>query len=831
MAKRKDKNSSADGSAVQLQLPFLSDTLRECQQLRSELAALRSGYEAIRRENARLREEIAGLKNGRDLQPGAQRNGPKDKDLYTRAHQVGTDTDKLKLLRKLFYGRQDVYAERGKTRDARGKWPYWPARKHDWSIPHKSTKGAKSKCPLVCPALPFDDQALRDHLAGRRTIGIYALLPEETCRFLAHDFDKGDWKVDVLAFIATCDTMNVPAHLERSQSGNGAHVWIFFDAPISASVARRLGSYLITKTNERFYVHLESHDRMFPNQDTMPEGGFGNLIALPLQREASKLGNSVFVDRDFCPYEDQWGYLKSIQPMASGEVCALVETIPQESLISLPEPSDDESSNEPWKQKPSGPSRDPLLKGTIPGQANVVLSNMVYLDKAGFSSSAQNRIMSIAAFQNPKFYKHQAMRLSTYNIPRIISCAESLSKHISLPRGCLDDLLALLRANGIATNLQDERFMGMPIDARFTGELRPEQEAAAQAILGQDIGILSGTTGFGKTVVSAYVMAQRGVNTLVVVETKALLHQWKERLQQFLDLPDGCIGQISGGKKKPSKIIDIATVQSLFRKGVVADVVAEYGQLVVDECHHISAFSFESVVKRAKAKYVLGLTATPVRKDGDQPIFMMQCGPIVYKDSRKLQERHPGVNHVVIPRETGFDGDLLGDKENFQEMCAVLASDAGRNDLIVEDILKTIKEKRSPLAITERIDHLELLAERLQGFARNVLVLRGGMTEKEMKEWRARLQEIGDDEERIILAIGKCAGEGFDDPRLDTLFLMLPISFHGRVEQYVGRMHREHEGKTEVRIYDYVDSGHRMLRAMYRRRATKYRKIGYEILS
>jgi superfamily II DNA or RNA helicase len=824
------KHILTDENAVQLPLPLISGALEECQRLRKELDIWQSSCTIAREENARLREENASLKVLLDCQPNPQRRIPKAEEAQSsKTYQNERQADHLALLRKLFYGRQDVYAERGKTRDAQGRWPYWPARKHDWSISHKSTRGAKSKCSSVCPTLPMNDRAFEDHLEGKRTIGIYVLLADETCHFLVHDFDKENWKEDVLAFLATCDDLQVPAYLERSQSGNGAHVWIFSDGPIPASQARKLGSYLITKTNEEYYLGLESHDRMFPNQDTMPGGGFGNLIALPLQMEASKAGNSLFVDRTFQPYADQWEYLRSIAPMRTKDVHSLLRTISQESLVSLPEPSDDETSIEPWKQNPSGPSRDPILRGAIPNRVSLILGNMIYLGKTGFASSSLNKIMSIAAFQNPKFYRHQAMRLSTYNIPRIITCADNLSKYVQLPRGCLDDLVGLLTANNIEIELRDERFMGMPVEVRFIGTLRPEQAIAAQAVLDKDVGILSGTTGFGKTVVSAYVIAKRKVNTLVVVETKALLHQWQDKLRQFLNLPAESIGQIGGGKKKPSNIVDVATIQSLIHKGVVADVVAQYGQLIVDECHHISALTFESVVKQAKAKYVLGLTATPVRKDGDQPIFMMQCGQIVFKDTRKLEERHPGVSHVVIPRETRFQGPSLDARQNFQELCAALAADARRNDLIIDDILKALDEKRSPLAITERIDHLDTLAARLQGFAKNIFVLRGGMSEKEMRELRARLHSIPTDEERLILASGKCVGEGFDDPRLDTLFLMLPISWHGKVEQYVGRMHREHQGKTEVQIYDYVDSGHSQLKNMYKRRATKYKKIGYEI--
>ena len=831
MSNRRRQKSQVNDGTLQLPLPLLSDALEECQRLRAQVDLLRQNDAPQQQELIRLRRENASLKAQLGRQSETSPAGWVRESQPNQSTQSCKQPDRVKLLRNLFYGRQDVYSERGKNKNEKGKWTYWPARHHDWSIPHKSVKGIKSKCSMVCPLLPLADQVIEDHLAGRRTIGIYPLLQDETCRLLAHDFDKGDWMNDVLAFLQTCDDLGVPAHLERSQSGNGAHVWIFFDASISASQARALGSYLITKTNERFYLDLESHDRMFPSQDTMPAGNFGNLIALPLQAEPSRSGNSLFVDRTFQPYNDQWDYLNSIVPMRVADVQALVESIPQQSLISLPEPSEDEASDEPWKQKPSGPSYSPILMGAIPSKGTVVLSNMIYLDKTGFASSAVNRIMSIAAFQNPKFYRHQAMRLSTYNIPRIIRCADNLSQHIALPRGCLTDLLAVLRANNIEIDLKDERFSGMPIDVTFSGVLRPEQTTAAKTILAKDIGILCGTTGFGKTVVSAYVIGQRKVNTLVVVETKALLHQWKERLQQFLSLSKGAVGQIGGGKKKPSHIVDIATVQSLIRKGTVADVVAEYGQIIIDECHHISAFSFESVIKQAKAKYVLGLTATPVRKDGDQSIFMMQCGPIVFKDTRKLQERHPGVSHVVIPRETSFQAPALSEKENFQELCAALAADTKRNDLIIEDILNAVNEKRSPLVIAERIDHLEIIAERLAGAVKNVLIIRGGMSDKKMKALHAKLESIPDDEERIILASGKCVGEGFDDPRLDTLFLMMPISWRGKVEQYVGRMHREHANKTEVLIYDYVDSSNSQLKSMYRRRAAKYRKIGYEIRS
>ena len=486
-------------------------------------------------------------------------------------------------------------------------------------------------------------------------LGVYPMLPDETCWFLAADFDKKSWMQDVAAFRDTARAKGVPVAIERSRSGNGAHAWIFFTEPVAAADARRLGALLVTATMDRCPdIGFNSYDRFFPSQDTMPAGGFGNLIALPLQSRPRENGNSVFVDDDFRPYEDQWAYLSTIGRLSRGELMSIVaEAAATGQIIGVRLPSTEED-DEPWAAPPSRRSKEPPIEGVLPDSVEVVLGNQVYIDRSKLPPALVNRIARLAAFQNPEFYAAQAMRLPTFGKPRVISCAELFSKHVALPRGCLDDLLGLLGDTGIAAELRDERQQGRPIGTRFLGELTPEQAEAAAALLKHETGVLAATTAFGKTVVAAKMIAARDRNTLVLVHRRQLLEQWVARLQAFLDIPPNSVGVIHGGKKKPTGIIDIALMQSLVRRGVVSDLVADYGHVVVDECHHLSAVGFEAIARAAKARYVLGLSATVTRKDGHHPIIFMQCGPVRHRvDARKQAAARP-FDHKVIFRRTEF---------------------------------------------------------------------------------------------------------------------------------------------------------------------------------
>jgi len=379
----------------------------------------------------------------------------------------------------------------------------------------------------------------------------------------------------------------------------------------------------------------------------------------------------------------------------------------------------------------------------------------------------------------------------------------------------------------ISFEIIDECFPGNPIDVTFCGELSDLQYSAGLALMPHDNGILSAATAFGKTVLAAWLISMRKVNTLVLVHRRQLMDQWKERLATFLNISPKSIGQIGGGKDKPSGIIDVGIIQSLSRKGVVKDIVAEYGHIIVDECHHISAFSFEQVLKQAKAKFVLGLTATPVRKDGHHPIVIMQCGPIRFRVDAKNQAKIRPFNHVVIPRFTNLEIPIAVKNLEIQDVYASLITDEERNNMIFDDLLKALDEGRSPILLTERTTHVEYFAERLKGFAKNVIVLRGGMGKKQRKALSDQIAGIPDNEERILIATGRYIGEGFDDSRLDTLFLVMPISWHGTLQQYAGRLHRLHENKRTVQVYDYVDSHVPMLQRMYEKRQKGYRRMGY----
>ena len=463
---------------------------------------------------------------------------------------------------------------------------------------------------------------------------------------------------------------------------------------------------------------------------------------------------------------------------------------------------------------------------------DIVLANQVYVRKEGLPPVLKNKLICLAAFQNPEFYKAQAMRFPTFDKPRIVHCCEDFPKHIGLPRGCLEDATELLHSLGIQVRIVDERFGGVQVKAEFVGALRPEQQAAADALLEHDTGVLAASTAFGKTVVATYLIAKRSVNTLILVHLKELLYQWIARLNTFLDVSANDIGQIGGGKHKPTGIIDVATIQSLGRKGVVNDIVAKYGHLVVDECHHISARSFEIVARQCKAKYVTGLSATVTRKDGHHPIIFMNCGPVRHKVDDKKQAAARPFAHKVIVRKTNFQIPASFEADRYtaiHEIYKSLLQSDERNQMIVTDVMSAIKNNRFPVILTERKQHLETLKSLLENKIQNLIIMKGGMGKKQRQAALNALESLPDDAEKAVLATGRYLGEGFDDERLDTLFLTLPISWRGTLNQYAGRLHRIYDSKKEVVIYDYVDLDVPVLARMYDRRIKGYRSIGYEI--
>jgi superfamily II DNA or RNA helicase len=753
---------------------------------------------------------------------GSERTSP-------RASPPAAAAEKVTLFRGLFRGRDDVFAKLwvNPRTDRKG---YAPACANEW------VRGVCDKPRVKCGEcpnqafIPISDQVVLDHLQGRHVIGVYPLLEDDTCWFLAADFDEESWADDVAAFIETSRTVGLPAAVERSRSGNGAHVWFFFAAPVAAAAARRMGCYLITETmSRRHQLAMASYDRLFPNQDTLPRGGFGNLIALPLQREARERGNAVFVDDCLAAHADQWAYLASLSRIAPTTVEAIArEAVARGQVIGLRIASTgEEEGATPWESLPSRRPRPARIEEPLPSEVRAVLAQRIFIEKAGLPSAFLNQIKRLAAFQNPEFYKRQKMRLSTALTPRVIACAEEHPQHVALPRGSVGDLRDLLAEHGVGLRLDDQRVLGESLKARFDGHLIEVQERAAKSLHASDLGVFVAPPGVGKTVVGTYLAATRGRSTLVLVHRKPLLDQWVGQLSLFLGLPPKAIGQIGGGRRTPTGRLDVAMLQSLVRDGVVDDIVAAYGHVIVDECHHVPAASFERVMGEVKARYITGLTATPYRRDGHQPIIHMQCGPVRFAIDPKSEAARRPFEHRLICRETTFRAGGLGSEASIQELYAAIAADGRRNELILNDVIGALEQGRSPILLTERRDHLECFAARLRGFARHLVVLQGGVTAKARRAAKAQLAAIPRDEERLILATGRYIGEGFDDARLDTLFLAMPVSWKGTLVQYTGRLHRLSPGKTEVRIYDYVDSAIPLLARMFQRRLRGYRAIGY----
>lgn len=629
-------------------------------------------------------EAIHAVRSGHaPADSGSEKSGAAAADsVSSDSAAVTTDSRaaaKYTLFRSLFRGREDVYARRFWSSNT-GKTGYAPVCANRWNNALCDMKLHKCRdCPNhSCPKLT--DAVLRDHMLGedrhgRDVIGVYPMLDDSTVWFLAADFDGGNWQKDADAFRAACRSAGLTPAVERSRSGEGAHVWLFFEEPVSARDARRLGMGLLASAMQiRHEISLSSYDRLFPSQDYMPKGGFGNLIALPFQGRARAAGNSMFVDDAWQPYPDQWAFLSTLTRIS-------VEQL-EDLLVRFG--AADQETGAAMLSAPAPISKTRAGSIDFPKTARLILRNGVYVPKDGLSQGAMAAVRRIAAFHNPEFHKRQNARLSVYNTPAMIDCGAEDDKYILLPRGCLDQVTALFAAHGASCTVQDERNSGLQISAEFTGELRLDQAAALEDLLAHDTGVLAAATAFGKTVVSAAAIARRKVNTLVLVHTTTLLDQWKRALEKYLDFEgfpaDDCIGQIGAGRNTRTGKVDIATMQSLVSRDEheVKGFAADYGMVICDECHHIGAANFERILKRVEAKYVYGLSATPDRADGLERIVYMQCGPVRHKVDAKKHLESRGLSGVVIPRITR----TCLQEDDFQQQCSALAADEDRNDLI-----------------------------------------------------------------------------------------------------------------------------------------------------
>lgn len=730
---------------------------------------LEEKYQALLNENNLLKKQLEHY-----LKILFQNNLlPKDTVVNAKSNLMNSGTTKQEIIKKrlaiyqsLFRGREDVYALRWTKDDKAGYSP---------------TKNSQGEFASLTKEVLFS------HLSGKLTVGLYPMLPDNSCFFLAFDFDKRNWQEDVSVFIQVLEKYQLHGMFEISQSGEGCHIWLFFSEKVPASLARNMGNILLmVAAYLRGKNGLPTFDRMFPTQDSISENGLGNLIALPLQGEKRKSGRTVFVDQHFQLIEDQWSHLENITRYSLQEVQNIIENASTESPTQV-----------------------------IHEGAEAVLREGLYIPKYLLTPTVTEKVTALCTVSNPEYFKAKYLRLSTDRIPsRIKAYSESQNTFI-FPRGKAEEVLKEL---GQHLSIKDMREYGKPLEVEFLASLFAQQQEALDHLKAVNCGVLSATTGFGKTVVAAALIAERKVNTLILVHRNQLIDQWKMALTSFLSIEETQVGQIGGGKNKPTGQIDIATIQSIRHKGLEH----QYGQILVDECHHISAYSFEEILKRQRSAYVHGLTATPVRKDGLHPLMFMQCGPVVYKIDAKQQATIRQFHHLLHPRHTNFKG-----KGDEKDMIDQLIHDEHRNEMIFNDVLTALDQKRNPLVLTERVEHLHILVSKLKSFTKNIIILTGALSKKELKQQFQKLANMPDHEERIILATGKYAGEGFDNPRLDTIFLTMPVSWKGTLAQYVGRLHRAYEGKESVEVYDYVDHKEEAFMKMYEKRLKGYKSLGY----
>ncbi len=733
---------------------------------------------------------------------------------------------KVALFAGLFRGREEVFPRRWE-KPGKGRSGWAPRCSNEWV--HGVCAKPRVKCGecLHQAFVPPTESELLAHLQGRHVMGVYPLLADDTCRLLAIDLDGGSWQADVAALREVCRELGVPPAVERSRSGDGAHLWFFFTAPVSAGLARRFGLILLTEAMGRCStLGMASYDRLFPSQDTLPRGGFGNLIALPLQREARKRGNSMFLDDQLEPHGDQWSYLESIARIEPGRLQSLVDEADGAGQV-LGAAGEQVDPRAPWRAARSLSSR--LAAAEIPDALTATLAQRLYVRTEGLPAALLDAMRRLATFSNPLFLERQRLRISTARTPRVIACFEQHGDFLVLPRGTLAPLREMLTGLEIRLHLADERSDGVTLDTSFTGELRDIQAAAAREMLAHELGVLCAPPGMGKTVIAANLIAARGRSTLVVVHSKPLLEQWVLRLTQFLDFDVKDIGIIGAGKNKPKGRLDVATVQSLARRESLQELLASYGHIVVDECHHVPAVTAEQVLQSAPARFVTGLTATPYRRDGHHPIIAMQCGPIRHEIDRHATEPGAQLSLRIVRRETSFDPAVLPTDAGIQEIYGALATDERRAEMIARDTIKLTGEGRSPIVLTERREHLHRLASRLRGHIPALIELHGDMRPRARRAAIEQLATTSADTARVVLATGRYIGEGFDDARLDTLLLAMPIAWKGTVVQYAGRLHRPHPGKHDALVYDYVDAEVPVLRRMFAKRLKTYTTLGYAL--
>ncbi len=736
-----------------------------------------------------------------------------------------TPEKKAELFHRLFAVRTSVYPKLWVNTKSNQKG-YSPACSNEW------VRGICEKPRIKCSECtkqkfpPLDLHAVMSHLRGEQTIGTYAIREDDTCIFLAADFDGPGWSTDAIAYKEAALSLGIEVHLERSRSGNGAHGWIFFGEPISASKARRLGTLIVSKT---IALHpglkLSTYDRFFPNQDTLPKGGFGNLIALPLQKIPRGNKNTVFIDSALEPFPDQWEYLAKAKRHRLAEIESVLKSFIPEKVGSKEDDNVEFALSCDEKALDLIPAA--VTKGAFKETARFELGNHVQINTLEMPAALVAALKRLATFPNPEFYHKQNLRFPTYQIPRFIFCGETHPEKLHLPRGVLNEAIRIIKKAGGKVALSDKRPSFPSTTFAFHGTLTVSQIEAVSAMQETEWGVLSATPGSGKTVMGCNLIAERQVRTLILAHRRPLIEQWRERIMEFLKLGKKEIGVLSSGKPMESYPVVLGMIQSLVKNPDAEAILSQYGQLIIDECHHVPAASFESVLKLCRARYILGLTATPKRKDGLERILFMQCGPIRHE----IKGEEHSMEKRVILSPTPFRMIHPSDRPPIHLLWEAMIQDSNRNRMIVSDIIAAVRERRFCLVLSDRKDHLSTLQRLITESGSDIPLFHFESVQGKKSRLALMLQLEEHCQKQspfILLSTSTLIGEGFDLPRLDTLFLTMPLSFKGRLIQYAGRLHRSAPGKTNVIIYDYHEPGNGLSAHMLKSRLKAYRQLGYQ---
>lgn len=830
------------------------------QQYSDTIKSLQSRIQALEDENRLLKERLeeAGVSYA-DIVSGDAEGVVElyDPDQGARIKKFDV-TDKIAsdFFMMFCRGRKDVYDLRY-TNPKTGKNGYYSQCFNRWDRGcHIQKKdGVRCKNCELRAYKPVTLPLIKAHMNGtdpngNDVVAIYPMLENNLCQLLVFDFDnhaKGaeqedyaniddGWKEEINALRRICKNLDVDAVVERSRSGRGAHLWIFFKEMVPARLARRFGFALLEKGAES--VNLKSfkyYDRMIPTQDALPEGGLGNVIALPLQGMALKSGNSAFIDENWNAYEDQLNVLAGTRRLTRQGI---------EDYLSLwystGSTSEDNGTDAPWDKNSE------IEAGSVKGVVRIVLADRIYIDSTGMSNKTKRQLRRMATFSNKQYFQNQAMDMPNYDESRFIYLGSDEGKYIVLPRGLREEILKKFDNAGISYKIEDKRTKGQELNISFRGELRESQIPAVETMLENETGILHAATAFGKTVVCCDMIARRGISTLILVDRADLMNQWIKRLEEFLDIDEelpeyqtktgrtrkrkSLIGNLQGAHDTLTGIVDVAMIRSLKKKDGFHPKLKEYAQVYFDECHHAASDSAIEVLQEINAKYVYGVTATPKRGDGKEKINEFLLGPIRYRFTAKDRAEEQNINHLVYPRFTRtVKPHHLSKTPYGNDAYELIRNNDVRDEQIIRDVADCVQAGRTPVVLTKYVDHAKKLSERLKTYADRLILLTGANGTKARRAQVEELNKVDNSDSLILVGTGSLLGEGFDFPRLDTLFMATPVSGENVVEQYVGRLNRDYDGKENVIVYDYVDSHIPKFDKMYSARMKAYKKIGYEL--